>query len=189
MQNWLLGLYTNEQLSRFTNEELGSTVTRNCVTDRTLKDVERWKQLRDKGWSGMTAEERREWLGEITPTPAASKGMYSYRDLNRVERITEFIAIRLRAFGHILPDMTHKMDWTYTDVFTIEDMERYLNNIAVIREPLLQYLDVPEVPKTSDRFDFNLANDIEKILVAVDELSGIQSEPRYFVGELFSGEV
>ena len=86
-----LSLYTHEQLSQYTHQMLSnlSSLGEEYVTDRTSADVERWRALRNKGWANMTDDERQEWMGVIVPTPAASKGMYTYRDLNRVETAVE----------------------------------------------------------------------------------------------------
>ena len=72
------------------------------ITDRTKADVERWKTLRDKGWNGMTEAERNEWLGVIVPKPSASKGMYTHRDMNRVESAVKQISERMRELGYLL---------------------------------------------------------------------------------------
>lgn len=45
----------------------------NLITDRAEKDVQRWRELRDKGWAGMTADEQAEWMGD--PLVAAKAGL------------------------------------------------------------------------------------------------------------------
>lgn len=161
----------------------------NMITDRTSRDVERWKSLRDKGWQRMTETERKEWLGEIVPTPAASKGMYTHNDLNRVERAVETIANRFRVYGYDVSSIVVKTNWTYRDVFTREDMERYLFNVSELRGYMKVYQDTPEVPKIDKKFNYELANDIEKILVDVDGLFTNLTKSWYYSGELFAGEV
>lgn len=161
----------------------------NMVTDRTSLDVERWKILHDKGWSNMTIEERREWLGEIVPTPAATKGMYTHVDLNRVERAVEAVSSRLRELGYKIPQLTIKTDWTYKDKLHKGDMERYYSNISTLRELAIVYPTTPEAPSKNNRLDYKVANDIEKILVDIDAISAKQLQTRYYVGELFPGEV
>ena len=82
-------------------------MTLSLITDRTLADVQRVKELAAIGWTDMTAEEQAEWLtGASTENLMASdgvlrdsnneiitviggsaviKGSYNYDDLNRVE--------------------------------------------------------------------------------------------------------
>lgn len=157
------------------------------VTDRTSQDVERWRNLRDKGWVDMTEEERSEWLSE-TPT-SATKGMYTYRDLNRVEGVVEILSNRLRILGYLESDLSVKTDWTYKDAFWRTDMERYLKNISAIRGCLRGKWDTPVAPNITDKFDYDTANVIEKILIDVDEVSTKLTKSWHYSGEVISGEV
>lgn len=161
----------------------------NLITDRTVFDVERWRTLRDKGWVSMTPEERSEWLGEILPTPAASKGMYTHHDLNRVESAVKVILGRFKEAGYKTPNLVIKTDWTYQDAFWATDMERYYSNIKVLRDFPVVYPTTPLAPKTNKKLDFRIANDIEKILVDVYEIATNLPKSWYYAGEVFSGEV
>ena len=57
------------------------------ITDRTEKDVHRWRELRDKGWAAMTAEEQAEWMGD--PIAAAKAG--------KVVNLLNFVPVELNA--------------------------------------------------------------------------------------------
>lgn len=184
-----LSLYTHDELSEYTHEQLAKGLPFNFITDRTSLDVERWKMLRDKGWSRMTTEDRREWLGETIPTPAATRGMYTHVDLNRVEGAVEVISERLRDLGYKVPKLIVKTDWTHKDKLYKGDMERYYSNISTLRELAVVYPTTPMAPNKNNRLDYNVANDIEKILVDIDAISAKQLQTRYYVGDLFSGEV
>lgn len=159
----------------------------NMITNRTAADVERWKFLRDKGWANMSTSERQEWLGEISPTPAASRGMYTHNDLNRVETAVKTVVELLQNSGVDVPYMTIKTNWTYKDRLMDSDIERYFSNISIIRGVF--DITLPNAPKISDKFDFNMANNIEKILVAVEEMATKMLSSRYYSSEIFSGEV
>lgn len=161
----------------------------NLITDRTTRDVERWKMLRDKGWGAMTTEERREWLGEISPTPAASKGMYTHNDLNRVESAVKAILERFEEAGYKTPNLVVKTDWTYQDTVWRTDMERYYSNIATLRDFLVVYPTTPRAPTVNKKLDFKIANDIEKILTDVYEIATNLPKAWYYAGDVFSGEV
>ena len=161
----------------------------NMVTDRTPLDVARWKELRDKGWARMSTQERKEWLGEIVPTVAATKGMYTHNDLNRVEGAVEVILELFRSAGYKPPELSVKTDWTYSDTIRATDMERYLGNIAALREFLIVYPNTPEAPTVDKRLDYKLANDIEKILVNVHTTLTNLMNSWYYSGEIISGEV
>lgn len=189
MKHSELSAYTQEQLSEYTHYQLSKGLILRFITDRTASDVERWRELRDKGWSGMTDAEQLEWLGEIETTPAATKGMYTHNDLNRVERAVDTVIARFREAGYEPPELMTKTDWTYTDTFSVTDMQRYLSNVAALRNFLVVYRNTPKVPDTNVNLNYRLANDIEKILSDVYSIATNIIESRYYSGEIISGEV
>ena len=134
------------------------------IFDRSYADVERWKELRNKGWANMTFLERKEWLLEVLPTPSAAKGMYTHNDLNRVENGVIEIADLFRKIGYQVPEMEVKTDWNYKDTVTKEKMGRYLSNVEAIRKISVVFPDTPKTPSVDKKFDHLVANDVEKIL-------------------------
>lgn len=161
----------------------------NLITDRTSWDVERWRVLRDKGWDRMSAAERQEWLGETTPTPSAAKGMYTHNDLNRVESAVAVLSARLYELGYLNSALTVKTNWKYSDVLKREDMERYYENIAKIRKNCTFYDSTPEAPSINQKLNHERANNIEKILVDIDDITTRIPKSWYYVGDVFAGEV
>ena len=161
----------------------------NFVTDRTLQDVDRWRTLRNKGWAAMDADERREWLGEITPTPAAWKGMYTYKDMNRVESAAEALSARLSALGYKHTPLVVKTNWGTNNHVWYDDMTRYLGNVEVLRRSIPVYSTTPVAPTGDDILDYSLANDVEQILSDIDTI--VESVPKawYYSGEIMAGEV
>ena len=184
-----LSLYTHEQLSAYTHYQLSQLSMLPFITDRTVADVERWCTLRDKGWAGMTEAERREWLGEVSSTPAAWRGMYTHNDLNRVESAVKSILFLLESAGYKLPVLTVKTDWTYTDTVRDTDMERYFGNIDTIRNALAVFPTTPKAPTVREKLNYERANDIEKILLDVHILVTNMTSSWQYAGEIFSGEV
>ncbi len=65
--------------------------------------------------------------------------------------------------------LTTKTDWTYTD-FMSTQWQRYLSNVEAVRNALPAKPTTPQTPLTLDRFTYEQANDIEKILVDTEEL-------------------
>ena len=161
----------------------------NLITDRTLLDVERWKELRNKGWNGMTEQERQEWMGEITSTPSAVKGMYTHNDFNRVESAVKALSERLTELGYKHSPLVVKTDWSYDDEVWKQDMERYLSNIATIRKTIHVFPNTPTTPTVNNNLDYMSANDIEKILIDVDTIATNIVKTQKYVGEIISGEV
>lgn len=159
------------------------------VTNRTSRDVERWRELRDKGWAGMTSEERQEWMGEVPGTTLATRGMYTHVDLNRVESHVEVLASQLRSMGLLHEELSVKTDWTYEHYFWKNDMVRYLGNIDKLRACVTVKWDTPATPSINDKFDYEAANKVEKILFDIADVTLKLIHAKYYVGELISGEV
>lgn len=153
----------------------------NLVTDRTARDVERWRLLHSKGWDALTEEEKAEWQ-------AGLKGAYNFEDLNRVESAVVFIARRLTESGYyVSPEV--KLSWNVADHPTKADMNRYLGNIALLRSMLPLYKTTPTVPTTSKKLDYLVANDIEKILSDLDRQISAINQSWYYAGDVFTGEI
>jgi hypothetical protein len=97
---------------------------------------------------------------EILPTEA-TKGAYNYSDLNRVERAVAEISDIL-GLG-----LLTKTDWGMWDIPTTSDMERYLGNVAVLRERVADDTSVPALPTSMNNLTYTDANNIELVLNAV----------------------
>ncbi len=159
------------------------------ITNRTAADVERWRYLKDKGWSGMTDTERKEWLGEIDLNPSAVRGMYTHNDLNRVENGVKNILCKLDGMGYTVPEVITKNNWSYKDSFWETDMARYYNNIKIVRGMVPVSADTPKAPKIGEALDHQVANDIEKILTNVEKSLYSLSKNWFYSGDLMVGEV
>lgn len=153
----------------------------NLITDRTAADVSRWKVLHDKGWEAMTAEEKAEWVSGM-------KGAYNYTDMNRVESAVRVLSDRLAEKGTVLT-LTTKTDWTRTGWPTTSDMNRYFRNVAAIRAAVGVNLGTPTAPTTATSFNYSKANDLEKILAAVDRWLDRVDVSQMYSGDLYLGEV
>ena len=152
------------------------------ITDRTEQDVARWKELRDKGYAGMTAAERSEWN-------YAMKGCYSHKDMNRVESAVEALSNKLVTLGYLSAPLSVKTSWSWGSVLFEDDMTRYLGNIATLRKSLPVYRTTPAAPTIDQPFTYERANDIEKILIDLDQILTTLSQSVIYAGEKMSGEV
>lgn len=155
----------------------------NLITDRTLDDFSRWLYLRDKGYANMTAYEREEWATDM-------KGAYNASDLNRVSAVLNYLKERLSEAGY-LDDASFNVreDWQKNEIPTAADFSEYIGAVAAVREALTHYPTTPHTPANNGSLDFQGANDIEKILIDIDELTTKMLNARYFSGDLFSGEI
>ena len=152
----------------------------NLITDRTLQDVYRWKELKTKGYANMTDAEKAEWT--------SCKGAYNYTDLNRVEAAVRVIAEKLNALD-IPVSVTTKSDWTNKDLPTRSDMERYLNNVHLLRSASSGLYQAPKPPSTMEKLDYIGANDIEKTLLYINNWAEGMKETQKYAGEFYGGEL
>lgn len=154
------------------------------VTDRTLYDVTRWRELRNKGYAAMTDTEKAEW------DAANMKGAYNASDLNRVGTALNYVRDRLAVASYIAADeFTAKVDWNATDLPTAGDLTNYLSYVSTIREAMAQYSTTPPTPADTGALDYIEANNIEQIIIDVDALITKMLQARFFFGDLYCGEV
>lgn len=154
----------------------------NLITDRTRADVERWKALRNKCWLETTDNEKSEWL-----TPM--KGCYNSNDLNRVESAVQYISELFVSNGYYYFVPKVKTSWSAKDRPTVEDMERYFANVEKLRSTLPLYSTTPSAPTIKNKMDWQVANDLEQILLDVHEVITKLIESWYYSGDLYVGEV
>ena len=148
------------------------------ITDRTAADVQYVLTLASKGLN-MTADEWNQWLLGL-------KGAYNYMDFNRVEKAVEYVVEKLQTVGWFLCPST-KIDWTVSDFPTVSEMQRYLDNIRLLRSALP--VGLPQVPEDMDRFTYAEANVIEQILTMLDAAVTNIMKNIFYSNELYSGEV
>ena len=125
-----------------------------------------------------------------------AKGTYNASDLNRVGLAMNYVAERLKSAGYD-PHISQKTDWKDDEWVDLTAQAVYLGGLSELRKQFAMMESTPEVPprllatgiNTNDGLTYTWANDIEKILEDVDYLLAKSIQPRFFSGELFSGEV
>ena len=151
------------------------------ITDRTEEDVNRVKSMLAKGWANLSEAEQTEWN-------AGMKGAYNYTDLNRVEMAVNYLKDYLAQYGYIA-GIESLRTWTEKDVPTVSDMQRYLDNIRIIRSVLTVFPSTPEVPESMENFTFTEANQLEQILQDVESLVKNMVAAFIQAGEIYGGEL
>lgn len=116
------------------------------------------------------------------------KGAYNASDLNRVGAAIVYLRDRLNENGYFV-NILPKTDWLESDVPTDTSMDFYLRCIGTIRKVLPLPSDTPEVPETMLNLTYTTANNIEKILEAVDDVLTKSITFLYYSGDIYSGEV
>ena len=141
-----------------------------AVTDRSSRDVERVKELLEKGYKYFTAEEREEWSGDM-------KGALNTSDLiriqNNVQLLSDVLEIDLMVFD--VPDLP--------DVVFYNQM---IENVEAIRNAYCIHVNTPKTPEAPLN-TYTKWNDIEKILLDVYEI--LLNNFHYYCGnEIYAGD-
>ena len=153
----------------------------NLITDRTQADVNYVVRLSTKSWNNMSEKEKADWESGL-------KGAYNASDLNRVGNAVVYVAGRLTKAGYLVP-VSPKIDWTASDIPKESDMRTDLSDVDTLRNALTVLPGTPEVPEDMERLTYKEANDIERILLAVDGLITKMINSYFYSNEIFCGEV
>lgn len=116
-------------------------------------------------------------------------GYYNVSDLNRVEQAFEYLQTKMNGEYGFNLNLTIKTDWTKSDNITESNIEAYRQNVATIRSAITVTNDTPDTPSTMRFLTAKEANDIEKILQAIEVLLDNISAAWFYSGEIYSGEV
>lgn len=155
----------------------------NLIVDRTLLDYSRWLTLRNKGYADMTEAERAEFATDM-------KGAYNASDLNRVGNALNYLRDKLTAAGYLGGnEFTAVTSWTVPQIPTAEQFSYYLNAVETIRAAMSRKVTTPATPKDTGSLDIEGANAIERILLDIDELLNNMLAARYYLNDLYSGEI
>lgn len=151
---------------------------------------------------------------------AVVKGAYNYTDLNRVEGAVAYLlgylqdlldeldaylenynvaADPLFDMSYTVPTLVTKTNWAADEFFTGTDCERYLENVATLRDTV-NIIGAPELPTTMNSFTYISANAIEQMLVMIEEQSAARlaakkeiidrTYPNFvYSAEIYCGEV
>ena len=148
------------------------------ITDRSPADVERYKELKEKNFDDMTADEQIEWMSNL-------RGAYNFTDMNRVEAAIEHIIGRLSKY-YYFSDIDVREEWNMQSVPRAEDVARYLRKVRVVRNAFATLKSTPDVPPTVSTYQH--ANAIEQILVDVDTLITNMARNLCYVNDVYIGE-
>jgi hypothetical protein len=77
--------------------------------------------------------------------------------------------------------------WTFTDFPSASEMQRYLDNVRLLRSALP--VGMPTVPADMNLFRYEEANTIESILERLDATVANIMKNIYYSSEIYSGEV
>ena len=167
--------YTFSQMENYTFLELELLFG---ITDRTLLDVQRVKDLRKKinetKWESLTEAEKTEWINGM-------KGSIKASDLNRIENNLQIYSDMFNL------GFTQKFDWTTGDFPTVADFTRIHSNTAIIRNSpygRINTINIPQMPINT----YSKINNIEKIIVDTFKNQYENEQAKPYCGEIYCGE-
>ena len=91
------------------------------------------------------------------------------------------------SLGYACP-VTVKKDWLTTDAPTASQLETYRQNIVTLRSQIAVMQSTPEAPASMAGLNYVKANDIERILLAVEDTLRRLEKTFWYSGEIYSGE-
>ena len=133
----------------------------NLITDRTSADVSVAQSYQGRRWNDLSETQKKEYL-------AGLKGTYNYIDFNRVEEAVQFLSDLLNSYNYFNKVRT-KTDWKPQDIQTVSEVQRYLDNIAELKNKYYSNTE-GEMPTTSTWITVEGANYLEQLLVDMYEV-------------------
>lgn len=141
------------------------------IFDRKEIDIEKLKEYELIGYQNLTLEQKEEWNSELI-------GALNNTDLNRIENNSEYLSDIFRIAGQ-----TFKT-WGKTDILTLPDEQRILENINEIKNKYIFVHAPPEVEPPLNEYE--KINILEKILY--DMYHAISGEIEDVVFETSDGD-
>ena len=121
-------------------------------------------------------------------TNGTEKGSYNASDLNRVGSAMVYLRDKFNDNGYSV-SISPKTDWRKADVPTDTSMAFYLECVRLVRGILPLPSNTPEAPEAMKNLTYTTANNIEKILEAVDSMLAKSISFLCYSGDIYSGEV
>lgn len=141
-----------------------------AVTDRSQSDVDRIRELLEKGWKNFTDNEQSEWLNGI-------KGALNTSDLERIQNNIQLLSdvLEISLTVSAVPEFPQHSFFN-----------QIIQNTESIRNAYCIHANTPETP-TEPINTFSKWNDIEKILTDVYEI--LLNNFHYYCGnEIYTGD-
>lgn len=142
---------------------------RDAVTDRSQSDVERVRELLQKGWKNFAAIEKEEWEGDL-------KGALNTSDLERIQNNVQLLSdvLELGLSVAAVPELPGESFY-----------DQLLVNVEAIRNGYCVHADTPKTP-AAPLDTYQKWNDIEHILLDVYKIL-LNNFHYYCGGEIYAG--
>lgn len=155
-------------------------IMKTLITDRTKTDADYAERLYGSLWGNLTEQEKADF-------EAGLKGAYKHTDLNRVG--TALITIRDRLRTHCIDVPAEvREDYVADEVLDKAVMDDYIESANAVYASVPH--SAPRPPGGINDLDYEGANNIEKVIIAVDDvLESREVGWIYADQELFAGDM
>jgi hypothetical protein len=102
-----------------------------------------------------------------------------------VEVAVAYLVGLLNSYGYVVNVGEIKTDWTQDDVFSIDDMSRYLDNVKAVKAA---FHGTTALPETMRNIGYEAANSIERLLLEVEAAINRLYLSVWVCGEVYCGE-
>lgn len=155
-------------------------IMKTLVTDRTQADASYAESLYKKTWANFTEQEKADFA-------AGLKGAYKASDLNRVGTALITIRDRLRTHDIDVPAEVRE-DYGSDEVLDKDIMDAYIESANAVYDAVVN--PAPRPPAKINDLDWEGANNIEKTIIAVDDmLESREVGWVYADAELYAGDM
>lgn len=155
-------------------------IMKTLITDRTQADASYAEKLYKKLWSDFTEQEKADF-------EAGLKGSYKASDLNRVGAALITIRDRLRTHDIDVPAEVRE-DYVMNEIPDKAVMDAYIASANAVHDAVVN--TAPRPPAGIDDLDWEGANNIEKTILAVDDvLESREAGWIYADAELYAGDM
>lgn len=161
------------------NADRHPTIMESLITDRTQADASYAEKLYKKLWSDFTEQERADF-------EAGLKGSYKASDLNRVG--TALITIRDRLRTHCIDVPAEvREDYGSDEVLDKDVMDAYIESANAVYDAVVN--PAPRPPAKINDLDWEGANNVEKTIIAVDDVLESREVGWIYAGsDIYAGE-
>lgn len=155
-------------------------IMKTLVTDRTQADASYAESLYKKTWANFTEQEKADF-------EAGLKGSYKASDLNRVGTALITIRDRLRTHDIDVPAEVRE-DYVLNEIPDKAVMDAYIASANAVHDAVVN--TAPRPPAGIDDLDWEGANNIEKTILAVDDVLESREVGWIYAGsDIYAGEV
>lgn len=155
-------------------------IMKTLITDRTQADASYAESLYKKTWANFTEQEKADFK-------AGLKGSYKAPDLNRVGTALITIRDRLRTHDIDVPAEVRE-DYGPDEVLDKDVMDAYIESANAVYDAVVN--SAPRPPAKINDLDWEGANNIEKTILAVDDvLESREVGWIYADAELYAGDM